>query len=81
MFPNLVSVHLIIGTKLHHYTSKMATPSEVIMVSHHFHRPSQEEVPKVRMQDVMYGNVRPHGQFEALVWRSRIALRVQRGNH
>ncbi|PUZ68250.1 hypothetical protein GQ55_2G010600 [Panicum hallii var. hallii] len=51
---------------------RMATPSEVIMISRQYHRSSQEEAPEIRFQDVMYGSVRPHGKFEVLVWRSQI---------
>ncbi|GJN10463.1 hypothetical protein PR202_ga28558 [Eleusine coracana subsp. coracana] len=31
-----------------------------------------DEVPKINLQDVIYGNVRPYGKFEALAWRSSI---------
>ncbi|KAK8458816.1 hypothetical protein SEVIR_2G013200v4 [Setaria viridis] len=54
------------------HLQRMATPSEVIMVSNPSYRSSQEEVPKIRLDDVIYKNVRPHGKFEALVWRSQI---------
>ncbi|CAL4886298.1 unnamed protein product [Urochloa decumbens] len=33
---------------------------------------SQEEVPKIRQHDVIFGSVKPHGKFEVLVWRSQI---------
>ncbi|OEL13377.1 hypothetical protein BAE44_0025604, partial [Dichanthelium oligosanthes] len=33
---------------------------------------SQEEVPKIRQHDVIFGSVKPHGKFEALAWRSQI---------
>ncbi|TVU40569.1 hypothetical protein EJB05_14036 [Eragrostis curvula] len=32
----------------------------------------EEEIPKIKIQDVIYGNVKPHGKFEALAWRSPI---------
>ncbi|XP_062187575.1 uncharacterized protein LOC133890942 isoform X1 [Phragmites australis] len=51
---------------------RMATPSEEVMVVHQYECSAQEEVPKIRFQDVMYGRVKPHGKFEALGWRSQI---------
>ncbi|XP_062183518.1 putative disease resistance RPP13-like protein 1 [Phragmites australis] len=54
------------------HVRRMATPFEEIVIYHQYERSSQEEVPKIRIQDVMYGSVKPHGKFEALGWRSQI---------
>ncbi|KAF8713926.1 hypothetical protein HU200_027908 [Digitaria exilis] len=52
---------------------RMAIPSEVCVLYHHHHQYSTEdEVPKIAIQDVLYGNVKPRGKFEALAWRSSI---------
>ncbi|ONM20743.1 hypothetical protein ZEAMMB73_Zm00001d005277 [Zea mays] len=37
-----------------------------------YHRSSQEEVPEIRIQDVLYGSIKRHGKFEVLAWRSQI---------
>ncbi|XP_062186559.1 uncharacterized protein LOC133890129 isoform X2 [Phragmites australis] len=55
------------------HLGRMATPSEVFVVYDQYQRSSEEEVPKIRIEEVMYGNVKPHGKFEVLGWRSRIA--------
>ncbi|KAF8731367.1 hypothetical protein HU200_016423 [Digitaria exilis] len=52
---------------------RMAIPSEVCVLYHHHHQYSTEDgVPKITIQDVLYGNVKPRGKFEALAWRSSI---------
>uniref|UniRef100_A0A0A9B0G1 NB-ARC domain-containing protein n=1 Tax=Arundo donax TaxID=35708 RepID=A0A0A9B0G1_ARUDO len=51
---------------------RMATPSEDFLIYFQCQRSSQQEVPKITFQDVMYGSVKPHGKFEVLAWRSRI---------
>ncbi|GJN24332.1 hypothetical protein PR202_gb12069 [Eleusine coracana subsp. coracana] len=33
---------------------------------------SDEEVPELRIQDLMYGSVKPYGKFEILIWQSHI---------
>ncbi|XP_022679574.1 disease resistance protein RGA2 [Setaria italica] len=51
----------------------MVRTSEEIVVHHQYNCSSQEEVPKISLASVMYGNVKPpSGKFEALVWRSPI---------
>ena len=50
----------------------MAAPSEDVVVYHQHQRSSEEEVPKITMDDVIYGSVKPHGKFEVLVWKSHI---------
>ncbi|TVU13260.1 hypothetical protein EJB05_40796, partial [Eragrostis curvula] len=51
---------------------RMAQPSKDFVVHHQYQCSLDEEVPKIMMWDVMYGRVKQHGKFEALVWRSRI---------
>jgi len=51
---------------------RMVTPSQEFVVSHQYQCSSQEEVPKIRLQDVMYWSVKPHGEFNVLSWRSQI---------
>lgn len=41
---------------------------------------SQEEVPAIKIKDVVYGNVKPRGRFDALVWRSQIPPYYGYGN-
>jgi hypothetical protein len=50
----------------------MATPSEDLVLYHQYQRSSEEEVPKIRIEDVIYGSMKPCGKFEALAWRSAI---------
>jgi hypothetical protein len=51
---------------------RMAAPSDELVLHSRFQRSSSEEVPKISIQDVLYGNVKPHGKFEFLSWKSRI---------
>ena len=51
---------------------RMASPSEDFMICHRYHRFPDEEVPEIRVQDVLYGSIKKHGKFEVLVWRSQI---------
>ncbi|CAD6221681.1 unnamed protein product [Miscanthus lutarioriparius] len=51
---------------------RMATPSEELVLHCQFQRCSQDEIPKITVQDVLYGNVKPQGKFEFLSWKSRI---------
>ncbi|RCV09281.1 hypothetical protein SETIT_2G014900v2 [Setaria italica] len=50
---------------------RMATPSEVFVLSNQYGS-AQDKVPKVRLQDVMYGTFKTSGKFELLSWRSSI---------
>nr|CAB3451735.1 unnamed protein product [Digitaria exilis] len=50
----------------------LATPSEDLIIYSHRECSSQEEVPKMKIQDVMFGSIKPHGKFEALAWNSPI---------
>ncbi|CAL4986016.1 unnamed protein product [Urochloa decumbens] len=51
---------------------RMARPSEEVVLHSRFQCSSSEQVPKISIQDVLYGNVKPHGKFEFLSWRSQI---------
>ncbi|XP_025802215.1 putative disease resistance protein RGA3 [Panicum hallii] len=54
------------------HLGRMATPSEDVVVYHQHQCYSEEEVPKLRLQDVLYGSIKPHGNFKVLVWKSLI---------
>jgi hypothetical protein len=54
------------------HLGRMFIPSEDFVLHYEYQRSSQEDVPKIRIQDVVYGSVKAHGKFEALGWRSRI---------
>ncbi|CAN6181001.1 unnamed protein product [Urochloa humidicola] len=54
------------------HLERMATPAEDFVLYHQDQRFSDEEVSDIKLEDVMYGNVKPHGKFEALLWRSTI---------
>nr|CAB3451733.1 unnamed protein product [Digitaria exilis] len=51
---------------------RLATPSEDLILYSQHECSSQEEVPKIKIQDVMYGSIKPHGKFEVLAWKSAI---------
>ncbi|PAN09249.1 hypothetical protein PAHAL_2G009700 [Panicum hallii] len=51
---------------------RMATSSEKFLVSYQYECSSQEEIPKIRIQDVMFGSVKPHGKIDILLWRAQI---------
>ncbi|GJN10469.1 hypothetical protein PR202_ga28564 [Eleusine coracana subsp. coracana] len=55
------------------YFGRMATDSGNLVIYHQYHQRFSDEVPKIKLQDVIHGNVRPDGKFEALVWTSSIA--------
>jgi len=48
------------------HLGRMATPSEGVVVYHQHQCYSEEEVPKLRLQDVLYGSVKPHGNSKVL---------------
>jgi hypothetical protein len=50
----------------------MATPSDELVFHCWFRRSAQDEIPKINIQDVLYGNVKPHGKLEFLSWKSHI---------
>ena len=52
---------------------RMVRTSEEVVVHHQYERSSQEEIPKIALQSVMYGIVKPPaGRFEALAYKSPI---------
>ncbi|CAL5077614.1 unnamed protein product [Urochloa decumbens] len=51
---------------------RMIRTSEAIMVYGWYECRSQEEVPKMRLQNLMYGRAKPSGRFETLAWSSPI---------
>jgi len=51
---------------------RMVAPSQEFVVYCQYQSSSQEEVPKIRFQDLMYGSVVPHGKFDVLIWRPNI---------
>jgi hypothetical protein len=52
--------------------SRMGTASEYFTIHRQYHCSSQEEVPKIRVHDVVYGSMKTCGKFEVLSWRSPI---------
>ncbi|TVU40339.1 hypothetical protein EJB05_13800, partial [Eragrostis curvula] len=54
------------------YLGRMGTKSEDLIVYDQYQVFSQQKVPNITFQDVVYGNVKPQGKFEILTWRSRI---------
>ncbi|KAK3126192.1 hypothetical protein QOZ80_7AG0552960 [Eleusine coracana subsp. coracana] len=54
------------------YLGRMGTSYEEIMIYQHYKCSPQENVPMIMFEDVMFGSIRPHGKFEALIWKSRI---------
>ena len=54
------------------HLSRMVAPSESLLIYNLQQRSSDEEVPKIRMDDVMYGSIKPHGKVEVLLWKSHI---------
>ncbi|WVZ61567.1 hypothetical protein U9M48_011420 [Paspalum notatum var. saurae] len=63
---------LLTQKKPAHLERMMGRASEDFMVCDQYHRSSQEAVPNITLDDVMYGSVKPHGNFEVLAWRSRM---------
>jgi hypothetical protein len=55
------------------YIQRMGRASEDFFVLDQYQTyPSQEGVPKITIQQVMYGGVKPHGTFKVLAWKSEI---------
>jgi hypothetical protein len=54
------------------YIGRMAAPSEDVVFYCDHQRSSQEDVPKIRSEDVTYGTVKAHGNLELLGWISPI---------
>ncbi|CAL5034369.1 unnamed protein product [Urochloa decumbens] len=51
---------------------RMVAPFEDVMLYCEDKRSELEDVPKIKLQDVMFGSVKARGKFEILGWRSRI---------
>ncbi|RCV09196.1 hypothetical protein SETIT_2G008100v2 [Setaria italica] len=62
----------LINQKRPAYLGRMVTPFQYIVLHRGNECSKQEEVPKIKLQDVMYGSITAHGKFEILGWRSRI---------
>jgi len=54
------------------YIGRMAAPSEAVVVYHLHLLSSVVEVPKIRLDYVIFGSVKPHGKVEVLIWQSHI---------
>ena len=54
------------------HVGRMFIPSEDLVLHYEYQRSSQDDVPKIRVQDVIYGSVKAHGKFEGLGWTSPI---------
>ncbi|CAL5077353.1 unnamed protein product [Urochloa decumbens] len=54
------------------HLARMMRTSEAIMVYGWYECTSQEEVPKIALQNLMYGSAKPSGRFETLAWSSPI---------
>jgi hypothetical protein len=62
----------LLGEDRLEHIGRMAAPSEAVVVYHRHQRSSEEDVPKITMEDAIYGSVKPHGKFEVIVWKSHI---------
>ncbi|XP_066389307.1 uncharacterized protein [Miscanthus floridulus] len=62
----------LVNQKRPAYIGRMATPSEDAVLYDEHQCSSQEEIPKISVQDVVYGSVKAHGKFKVLGWRSQI---------
>lgn len=54
------------------HVGKMAEPFEDFMFYHEHKSSLREELPKIRIEDLMYGSVKAPGKLEVLGWTSRI---------
>jgi hypothetical protein len=53
------------------YFRRLGTTTEDVFISSHYQTcSSQEELPEITAQDVVYGGVKPQGAFKALAWKS-----------
>ncbi|TKW30067.2 hypothetical protein SEVIR_2G011901v4 [Setaria viridis] len=51
---------------------RVTTPYEEFLVTHRYQCSSQVDIPKIGLQDLAFGSVRPLGKFDILLWRSQI---------
>jgi hypothetical protein len=55
------------------YIRRLGTTIEDVFISSQYQTcSSQEELPDITAQDVVYGGVKPKGAFKALVWKSQL---------
>ncbi|CAL5091112.1 unnamed protein product [Urochloa decumbens] len=62
----------LINQNKHVHLGRMANPSEDLVFYSEYQRYSHEEVPNIRLEDVIYGSVKALGKLEFLVWVSPI---------
>jgi len=51
---------------------RIAARSEDFIVHCEHQRSSQEDVPEIKLHDLVYGSIKPQGKFEVLAWKSEI---------
>ena len=51
---------------------RIAARSEDFIVHCEHQRSSQEDVPEIKLHDLVYGGIKPQGKFEVLAWKSEI---------
>jgi hypothetical protein len=51
---------------------RIAARSEDFIVHCEHQRSSQEDVPEIKLHDLVYGSIKPLGKFEVLAWKSEI---------
>jgi hypothetical protein len=62
----------LINQKRPTYVGRLVTPFEEAVLYCEHECSEQEELPEIKLQDVMFGSVKAHGKFDILGWRSRI---------
>jgi hypothetical protein len=62
----------LINQKRPYYFQRMVSRFEYVVLHRDKEYSKQEEVPKIRIQDLMFGSVKAHGKFKILGWRSSI---------
>jgi hypothetical protein len=51
---------------------RMVVPSEYFVAYRLHECSSEEEIPKIRERDIVYGTIKCSGKLELLVWKSQI---------
>ncbi|RCV09184.1 hypothetical protein SETIT_2G006900v2 [Setaria italica] len=62
----------LVNQKRPAYLGRMVTPSQYIVLHYENEYSKQEDLPKIKLQDVLYGSIKAQGKVEILGWRSRI---------
>ncbi|RCV09193.1 hypothetical protein SETIT_2G007800v2 [Setaria italica] len=62
----------LVNQKRPAYLGRMVTPFQYVVLHCENEYSRQEELPKIKVHDVVYGSLKVHGKFEMLEWRSRI---------